>query len=308
MQVVSSITQAGKIHNLHQVCGVFGCVLDLQLCVLYIDAIKKRRQEIDEVLHKPEDEDEREPGNDSVLHGDDREPDGKQEVEHSDDEGNSRKGRREVILKGGRRKVVLTSRRRQSESRDDEMGETNEEGSVRNEEVEEGEGNVEGSKGSEVEKKSEEKEVEEEKVHINVETEEMPEEKEGDVEMSEVSDRKMRSEENKVEGTEVDEKKVEAQEMLEEQRTQEEVTGGVGVNGESEGTGEGEPTKDVENSAATAEKTEDLPTGSGNEVNSMDPVVPVANIQETKNQPGDDAEQNETESKMQVDPVQDNDE
>ncbi|CAB4018074.1 Hypothetical predicted protein [Paramuricea clavata] len=267
------------------------------------DAIRKRRHEISEILNKPEDdardEDEREPGNDSMVHGDDREPDVKQGVDHSDDEGNS-KSRREVVFKGGRRKVILTSKRRRSESKDDEIGETNEEGNSRK--VKDDEGTVEGNEGNEMEMKSEE--VREEKVDRKVEAEEKQEEREGGVEMSEVNETKVKDEEKEVEGKEMEETKVETQEMPEEQRIQEEVTGGIGVNMESEG----EPTKDGDNSAVTAEEAEDAPAGSEKVVKSMDSVEQTADVQETKNQPKDGGEENETESKMQVDPGQDNDE
>ena len=275
-------------------------------CFLGLDAIKKRRHEISEILYKPaddaRDEDEREPGNDSMVHGDDREPDVQQGVDHSDDEGNS-KSRREVVFKGGRRKVILTSKRRRSESKDDEIRETNEEGNSRKAgKVKDDEGNVEGNEGNEMEMKSEE--VGEEKVDRKVETEEKQEEREGDVEMSEVNERKVKDEEKEVEGKEMEETKVETQEMPEDQRTQEEVTGGIGVNRESEG----EPTKDGDNSAVTAEEVEDAPAGSEKVVKSMDLVEQTADVQETKNQPKEGGEENETESKMQVDPGQENDE
>jgi hypothetical protein len=197
----------------------------------------------------------------------------------------------------------LTSKRRSSESKDDETGETNEEGNSRKAgKVKDDEGTAEGNEGNEMEMKS--GEVGEEKIDRKVETEEKQEEREGDVEMSEVNERKVKDEEKEVEGKEMEETKVETQEMPEDQRTQEEVTGGIGVNRESEG----EPTKDGDNSAVTAEEVEDAPAGSEKVVKSMDLVEQTAAVQETKNQPKEGGEENETESKMQVDPGQDNDE
>ena len=243
------------------------------------------------MLNKPEDardEDEGEPGNDSVIHGDDEEPDVKQGV---DDERNSKRGRREVILKGTRRRVVLTSRR-ESEGRDDEMEETNEEGNLGNEEVEDGEGNLERSKGDEMIVNREEGEVEEE--DRKAKTQEVLEERERGVE---VNDTEMRSGEKEMKDNEM-----ETPEISQDQRSKEDVTEDVGIDREAE------PTKDGGNSesAVTAEETGDLPKHNDTEVKNMDQGVPAAE-QKIENQPDDD-KQTEIDSNMQVDPVQDNNE
>ena len=43
IQLVGKLHQAGRIHNLHQVCGVFGCVLYIRLqasCAFHFYAMK----------------------------------------------------------------------------------------------------------------------------------------------------------------------------------------------------------------------------------------------------------------------------
>ena len=268
--------------------SVSSLLLQLTETFLYLDEIKKRRQEISEVLNKPEDardDDEGEPGNDSVIHGDDEEPDVKQGV---DDERNSERGRREVILKGTRRRVVLTSRR-ESEGRDDEMEETNEEGNLGNEGVEDGEGNLERSKGDEMIVNREEGEVEEEGRKAKTQ-----EEMERDVE---VNDTEMKSG-----GKEMKDNEMETPEISQDQSSKEDVTEDVGINRE------GEPTKDGGNSesAVTAEEAGNLPKHNDTEVKNMDQGEPAAE-EKIKNHPDDD-KQTEIDSNMQVDSVQDNNE
>ena len=202
-----------------------------------------------------------------------------------------------MIVKGGRREVILSSKRRESESKDDEMGETNEEGDLGNEEVEGEGGSFEGSRGRKGKIEIEEREVEEEKVAIKVETEEMSEEREMDME---VSDRKVNSGENEVEDREMGETNVETPEIPQDEGNQEDVTGGVGINRERGG----DSTKEEGNpeGAVTAEETK-VPTDS--EVKSTEPVQPMADTQEIEKNPEYENKQSETDSNMQVDPVQD---
>ncbi len=36
IQLVGNLHQAGKIHNLHQVCGVFGCVMIKYMYIIHV--------------------------------------------------------------------------------------------------------------------------------------------------------------------------------------------------------------------------------------------------------------------------------
>lgn len=273
-------------------------------------------------MRKPEREDrddahddyEEEPGHESMAH---EEPDVKQEVEHSDDQGNTRK----KGVKRGRREVILTgSREGKSRKNENDFGEDMQEVELGDEKVrlEEGDRNVEVSERHEGRTKSEEKEVEEE-VETKEETEKLPEEKEreGDVEMSEVNEVKEGSEEKqveekddtKVETEKVEEKddtKVEAEKMPEEKELgskDEEVAGDMRVNRDPKG----EPTKDGDSSellATTATEDTTLPTSGAEKI--TDVSVEVADTQKSQNNPEDDVEQNESESQVHVDPERDN--
>ena len=264
------------------------------------DSITKRRQEVAEVLHKSGDEEQDHGQNESVLHEDDEEPDVKQGVDHSDDEGNSRrKG-----MKGGRRTVILTSRTRESESKDDDMGEINEKG---NEKVEKEKSRkrevVLVEDENEMEMKRDEREVEDERVDLKVEVEVK---NERDVEMSDVNETKMKSdvneeEKSEIEASEVEEKNGELGKVQEEQGTQQDVTGDVGGCREHEGISTNNFTE------STAGETNDERSSSTNEVAMTNVAAPEANVQNTEDYP-DDGEKNESESKMLVDPVQENDE
>lgn len=284
------------------------CILRISYYFCDIDAIKKRRQEIEEVLRKPGREDrdephddyEEEPGHESMAH---QEPDIKQEVERSDDEGNTRKKR----MKRGRREVILTSvGRDKSRKNEDEFGEDNEEVELPDEKMrsEERDRNLEVSERNEGRMKSEEKEVEE-RVETKEETDKLSEEKEreGDVEMSEVNEVKEESEEKQVE--EQDDTKVEKDKMSEEkeQGTKEgEVTGNIEVNRDPEG----EPTKDGDSSelSATTALEDTAPPTSGEKM--TDVSVEVVDTQKSQNNPEDDEKQDESASKVDVDPKQDN--
>ncbi|XP_028409591.1 pinin-like [Dendronephthya gigantea] len=233
------------------------------------DEIKKRRQEISEVLHQPADG---EP--ESVVHVDNQGPDTRQEVEHSDDEGRRR-------VKGRQREVILT--RKSREGIDDEIEDTNER-KVGEEEVEASkdlDAGREEKEGSDVEIKIEVKEVEDEKVDEKMDSNEIMEEKEqgGDVEMNETYETDI-SEAKKVDEMNMEERKVERQETSEGKEQ------AISGDGELNRGTEGEPSKNEDNPQTAVIETED--TG-----------IPF-NIQ-----PEIAVQQNESESKMQVDPEHD---
>ena len=272
-----------------------------------VDAIKKRRQEVSEVLHKPEDDarvdDQREAGDDSLMHEDNEEADLKQGVEHSDDEGSGRKR----VVKERRRRVILTSRRNESESKDDEIRKTNEEEKSQKDKVEVDE-DLERNEGNEVDVKVEEKEVEVRKVDSNIEVEEMPDEvKERNVVMSEVNEEKITGEESEVKEKEVEEEEAKVQEISEERNIQEEVTQSVVVDRDREG----QPAMDGDNSESTtaANKVQDLPPSSNEkEIKEIDDgTAQTADVHKAENQPENDSEQSKTESNMEVDPGQNDD-
>lgn len=244
---------------------------------------------------------EEEPGHESMAH---EEPDKKQEVEHSDDEGNTRK----KGVKRGRREVILTGvGRDKSRKNEDKFEEEMEEVELGDEKVrsEERDRNVEVSERNEGRMKSEEKE-EEEQVETKEESEKLPEEKEreGDVEMSEVNEVREESEEKQVE--EKDDTKVETEKMPEEKElgtNEEEVSEDIGVNRDPKG----ESAKDGDSSelpATTATEDTTLPTSGAEKI--TDVSVEVADTQKSQNNPEDDVEQNESESKVHVDPEQNN--
>lgn len=256
-------------------CSKFLKLKTGKLFYFHVDEIEKRRQEIAEVLHQPADG---EPGDESVVHVDNQ--DSRQGVEHSDDE-------RKRRVKGGHREVILTSKSK--ESIDDEVGETND-GNL-------GDGEVETSKdlelereekeGSDLEIKSEGKEKEDEKVDRKMDANEIVVEKEqgGDVEMNETSETEI-SEGKKVDESNMEEMKVERQETPE--GKEQGISEGISGNGELNRDTEGELSTNKDNPEMDVVET----TG--------DTGIP------SNTQPENAQQQNESQTKMQVDPEQDN--
>lgn len=329
---------------------------------LSLDEITKRRQEVAEILRKPEDyrqdnDADDEPVNESMVYEDDQEANFKEVVKHSEDMGNNR---RRVVR---RRQVVLTSKTKESKSKDDEMEEMNDVENSKNEEfknavreenlVESGETGVQmrnvkvkvededvgksmQNEGKEVAvKHSELSERKDEDNKSRVEAEKIEEEEmEVDkVEESEVAAGKLEADkveemgmqEDKVETTmkemdaekllknevheeeiekskmgveEIQTSKIRAEKMLDEESTQENITGDTVVSKQPAGG----PLEYTE-TALIAKESEQAPTDNHKEMKSMQLAVQKTDVQLNRNEVlQGDSELNETESKVLVDP------